>query len=88
MMGAGGALPDLDAVGEGGALGGQAMVGVGEGWALVVAGGGTTVQAAGGAGEEGAARALGPGREAGLRATEAWEEPLNVGAGGSRPGPE
>lgn len=29
-------------------------------------------------------RALGPGQEAGLRVTEAWEEPLNVGAGGSK----
>ena len=86
-MGAGGALPDWDAVGEGGELGGQAMVDVGEGWASVMAGGETAVQADAGAGEGGAARALGPGREAGLRASEAWEEPLNVGAGGLRPGP-
>lgn len=87
VMGACGTLPDLDAVGEGGALGGQVMVDVGEGWASVVAGGGTAVQAGGGAGEEGAARALGPGREAGLRVSEAWEEPLNVGASGLGPGP-
>lgn len=86
-MGAGGALPDLGAVGEGGALGGLATVDVDEGWVLAVAVGGTTVQAAGGAGEEGAARAPGPGREAGLRAAEAWEEPLNARVGGSRPRP-
>lgn len=81
-MGAGGALPGLDDVGVGGASGGRVMVDVGEGWVSVMAGGGTAVQAGGGAGEEGAARALGPGREAGLRVSEAWEEPLNAWAGG------
>lgn len=62
-------------------------MGVGEGWALAEAGGGTAVQAGAGAGEGGAARALGPGREAGLRASEAWGEPLSVGAGLWRPEP-
>lgn len=65
----------------------QATVGVGEDWVLVEAGGGTAVQAGAGAGEGGAVRALGPGREAGLRASEAWGEPLNVGVGGLRPEP-
>lgn len=86
-MGAGGALPDLDAVDEGGVLGGQAMVDVGEGWVSVVVGGGRAVQPGGVAWEEGAVRALGPGQEAGLQVSEAWEEPLNVGAGGLRQRP-
>lgn len=80
-MGAGGALPDWGAVGEGDGWGGQATAGVGEGWASAEAGGGTAVQAGAGAGEGGAARALGPGREAGLRESEAWGVPLSVGAG-------
>lgn len=63
------------------------MAGVGGGWASAEAWGGTAGQAGAGAGEGGAARALGPGREAGLRASEAWEEPLSVGAGVWRPGP-
>lgn len=86
-MGAGGALPDWGAVGEGDGWGGRAMAGVGEGWALVGAGDGTTDQAGAGAGEGGVARALGPEREAGLRASEAWVEPPSVGAGVMRPGP-
>lgn len=88
-MEAGGALPDWDAVGGGGGLGGLATVDAGEGWASAVAEGETAVQAGAGAGagEGGAARALGPGREAGLRASEAWGEPLSVGAGGLRPEP-
>lgn len=86
-MGAGGALPDWGAVGEGDGWGGQVMVGVGEGWASVEDGGGTADQAGAGAGEGGVARALGPGREAGLRASEAWREPLSVGAGVWRPEP-
>lgn len=46
------------------------------------ASGGIALQAGAGAGEGGLVRALGPGQEAGLRVTEAWEEPLSVGAGG------
>lgn len=63
------------------------MADVGEGWVSAEAWGGTAGQAGAGAGEGGAARALGPGQEAGLRASEAWGEPLSVGAGGSRPEP-
>ena len=50
------------------------MVDVGESWVSVVDGDETAIQAGAGAGagEGGAARALGPGREAGLRASEAW----------------
>lgn len=47
------------------------MAGVGEGWVLVEAGGGTTDQAGAGAGEGGVASALGPGQEAGLQVSEA-----------------
>lgn len=86
-MGAGGALPDRGAVGEGDGWGGLAKAGVDEGWVLAGAAGGTAVQAGAGAGEGGAARALGPEREAGLRASEAWGEPLSVAAGVWRPEP-
>lgn len=48
------------------------MVGVGEGWASAEAADERADQAGAGAGEGGAARALGPGREAGLQASEAW----------------
>lgn len=85
--GAAEALPGWDAAGEGGGSGGQGTGDVGEGWVSAEAWGGTAVQAGAGAGEGGVARALGPGQEAGLRASEAWGEPLNVGAGGSRPEP-
>lgn len=40
-----------------------------------------------GVGEEGLARAPGPGEEAGLQGSEAWGEPLGEGAGGSKPEP-
>lgn len=51
------------------------------------AGGGTADQAGAGVGEGGVALALGPGQEAGLQASEAWGEPLSVGAGVWRPEP-
>jgi len=64
------------------------MVGVGGGWASAEAGGGTATRSAAVAGDGEVARALGPGREAGLRASEAWGEPLSGGAGWWRPEPE
>lgn len=87
MTGAGGALLDWGAAGEGDGWGGQETVDVGGGLALAGAGDGAEVQAGAGAGEGGAVRALGPGREAGLRASEAWGEPLSVEADEWRPGP-
>lgn len=87
MTGADGARIDLDAVGEGAALGEQAKVDVGEGLESAVAGDGTAAQAGAGTGEGEGARALGPEREAGLRVSEAWEEPLGAQAGASRPEP-
>lgn len=83
-MGAGEALPGWRAVGEDVERGGQAMagVGVGEDWASAEAGGGTADRA--GAGEGGVARALGPGQEAGLQASEAFGEPRSWWAGAWR----
>lgn len=88
MTGAGGALPDWDAADAGGGWAGRVKAGAGADWASAGAEGVTVLQAGAGAGEGGAARALGPGREAGLRASEAWEEPLSAAAaGGTRPEP-
>jgi len=59
------------------------MAGVDEGSAWR----GTAFQADAGAGEGGLAKSLGPEQAAGLRVSEAWLEPLNVGSSGSKPEP-
>lgn len=57
--------------GWGGGPVGREMGGVGAGWRWAEAAGGAGAQVGAGAGVGGAARALGPEREAGLRGSEA-----------------
>lgn len=87
MKGAAGALPDWGAVGEDGGGGARVTAGAGVGSVSAEVWGGTGVQAGAGAGEGGSARALDPGREAGLQVSEASAEPPNAGTSGSRPEP-